>query len=129
MVKQAILCVDDEAIIRFALVQELKKNFKDQYIYEQAPDADIAMETLEELYNEGVRVVLIISDWLMPGLNGDVFLEQVHSLYPDIKAIMITGHADKGSIERVQDNNSVLAVLEKPWNGKELAEIISNAFD
>lgn len=128
MGEKAILCVDDEAIIRLALIQELKKNFKERFLYEQAPDALIAMDTLEELSYEGVRVVLIISDWLMPGINGDEFLENVHEKYPEIRAIMITGHADGKSIERVRKNDSVLAVMEKPWSSLELVKVIEKEF-
>ncbi|MDA3899680.1 MAG: hypothetical protein PF637_04070 [Spirochaetes bacterium] len=63
-----------------------------------------------------MRVVLIISDWLIPTINGGEFIEKVHEKYPEIRAIMITGHADGKSIERVSKNESVLAVMGKPWS-------------
>lgn len=91
MKKGAILCVDDEPIILLSLVQELKRTFGGELEYEQAMNAEAALKTIEDLEAEGVRVILIISDWLMPGIKGDKFLEIVHERYPGIRAIMITG--------------------------------------
>lgn len=126
---KAILCVDDEVIILLSMIQELKKVFGKRFIYEQAMDAASAIQTIDELAADGVKVILIISDWLMPGIRGDEFLETVAARHPEIKAIMITGHADQEAIDRVRGNGSVLAVLGKPWEPAELAEIIRRNFD
>jgi len=126
---KAILCVDDEVIILLSMIQELKKVFGNRFIYEQAMDASSALKTIDELAADGVKVILIISDWLMPGIRGDEFLEIVNERHPEIKAIMITGHADQEAIERVRRNRTVLAVLGKPWESVELAEIIRRNFD
>ncbi len=125
MIKQAILCVDDEAILLYALVQELKKSFGETFIYEKACDADGALQIIEDLEAEGISLILIISDWLMPGLKGDEFLEIVHAKNPAIKAIMITGHADINAIEKLKSNPSVIGILKKPWNALELKNLIS----
>jgi len=122
--KQAILCVDDEAILLFALVQELKKDFGDAFVYEKASDADTALQIIDELAQDGITVILIISDWLMPGIKGDEFLELVNRNNPGIKAIMITGHADTTALEKVKSNPSVIAILKKPWDALELKNII-----
>ncbi len=124
-VKKAILCVDDEILILVSIIQELKRVFGTQYIYEQATDAESALEVVQELYREEVEVVYIISDWLMPGMKGDVFLDIVHDRYPFIKAVMITGHADQQAIARVKQNPSVLAVFSKPWSPVELIAVLS----
>jgi CheY-like chemotaxis protein len=124
MKKKAILCVDDEVIILMSLVQELKRSFGSQYIYEQAMDAATALEAVEELSKESIQVILIISDWLMPGMKGDEFLEVVKERHPEIKTIMITGQADETALERVKSIGSVVAVFKKPWNKAVLADII-----
>ena len=84
----------------------------------------MASEVLAEIEGEGLDLFLVICDWVMPGLNGDLFLEQVHEKYPGVQTIMITGQADSDSIRKVQMNKNVLAVLRKPWRSSELAEII-----
>lgn len=124
MIKQAILCVDDEAILLFALVQELKKGFGDTFIYEKASDAENAFQIIGDLAQDGISLILIISDWLMPGIKGDAFLEIVNRNNPGVKSILITGHADNAAIDKVKSNPSVIAVLKKPWNALELQNII-----
>jgi DNA-binding NtrC family response regulator len=123
--KKAILCVDDEAIILLSLVQELRRAFGSRYVYEQALDAESALGIVEELAQEGIEVIFILSDWLMPGMKGDEFIELVHERHPEIKAILITGHADEEAIERVKKVASVLAVFRKPWNNQALIETIA----
>lgn len=127
--KKAILCVDDEVIILLSIVQELKRSFGKRFIYEKALNADLALKTVKELAQEQVEVIFIISDWLMPGMKGDEFLELVHKQYPRIKAVMLTGQADKAAVDRVKMNASVLAVFHKPWNPAELISIIKNNID
>jgi len=128
--KQAIVCVDDEVIILLSLIQELKHAFGSNYLYEKATDADSALEIIEELEQEDVEVIFIISDWLMPGMTGDEFLKVVNEKYPHIKTIMITGHADQTAIDRVRKIDSVLAVFSKPWNPASLVAVIAkNATD
>jgi CheY-like chemotaxis protein len=125
MKKKAILCVDDEAIILLSLVQELRRAFGSQYIYERAMDAQSALEIVGELALEDIEVIFIISDWLMPGMKGDEFIEIIKERYPGIKTILITGLADEEAIERVKKVASVLAVFKKPWNSKVLIETIA----
>lgn len=127
MGSRAILCVDDEAVILLSLIQELRNSFGSRFIYEKATNAGDAFGIIEELASEGVKVILIISDWLMPGIKGDEFLEKVRQKYPDIRAIMITGHADRAAIDKVNRNETVLAVLKKPWNSEELTGLIAGA--
>ena len=129
MSKRAIVCVDDEAIILLSLKQELKTCFGDSFLYETATSGFEALDIVESLKEDGIEAVLIISDWLMPGLNGDEFLQLVSSRYDKVAAIMITGHADETAIHKLEADPSVLAVLRKPWNPKTLRSIVANYSD
>ena len=126
---KAILCVDDEVIILLSIIQELKKAFGDRFAYEQAIDAPSAYSAIDNLAREGIRVILIISDWLMPGIRGDKFIEIVGERHPEIKVIMITGQADGAALERIRKSESVIGILGKPWNPAELADIIRRNVD
>jgi DNA-binding NtrC family response regulator len=126
---KAIICVDDEVIVLVAIVQELKQAFGSRFLYSQASNADLAVRTIDELTSEGTKVIFIISDWLMPGMKGDVFLEIIREKHPEIKAIMITGYADAEAMDNVKKNASVLAVLQKPWDIQELVTIIEKHAD
>ncbi len=123
--RKAILCVDDEVVILVSILQELKRAFGGRFVYGQATHAVQALETIEELAAEDIRVILIISDWLMPGMKGDEFLERIHEAHPEIRAIMITGQADRAAVERVRRNASVIAVFNKPWDMKTLIDVIT----
>ena len=100
MSKPAILCVDDESIILTSLTRQLKQVFDDAYVYEMAESADEAFEIIEELEADEINVIVIVSDWLMPGMKGDEFLIKVHQKFPNVVKILLTGQADKRAIER-----------------------------
>ncbi len=122
--KKAILCIDDEIIVLLALTRELKMAFGSRFLYEQAIDAEQGLESVSELARDGIEVIFVITDWLMPGMKGDEFIEHVHERYPGINAIMITGQADQAAIERIKRNPAVRAVMSKPWNARELVKTI-----
>ena len=126
MSTNAILCVDDEAIILMSMVNELRRNFGDVFIYEKAINPEEAFEVIEDLLSDGIEVVLVISDWLMPGMRGDEFLQRINRKYPDINSILITGMADADSIERTLSISSVVTVLKKPWRPEQLIKAVKD---
>ncbi len=121
---RAILCVDDEAIIVMSLKQELRSHYRDRFIYETALNAKEAMEIIDELASAGISVITIISDWLMPGLKGDEFIAKVQERYPAINAIIVTGHADEASLDRMRHDGRLSHVLRKPWISRDLIEAV-----
>ena len=129
MESNAILCVDDEDILLFALENELRAAFGDRFLYETAPGAEQALAMIERLAEEGVRTALVISDWLMPGMKGDEFLMIVRDRHPDTKVILMTGHAEEEAIAKVLGDGRVLAVLRKPWKSGELKRLIEDSLD
>ena len=122
--KPFILCVDDEIVVLNSLKIQLKNEFNDSYLYEVAESADEAMEILEELQEENTDIVVIVSDWLLPGTKGDQFLINVHQKFPAIIKIMLTGQADEEAIERTKKQANLHCCLHKPWQKKELIETI-----
>jgi response regulator RpfG family c-di-GMP phosphodiesterase len=91
-----------------------------RYFYELAESVEEAWEVIEELYEEGIRIIIVISDWLMPGIKGDEFLIQIHRRFPDIVTIMLTGQADEAAIERTRRLASLHACITKPWSERTL---------
>lgn len=127
--KPVILCVDDEKMILDSLKVQLKNNFSDQFYYESAENAEDALELIEELVQDGLNILMIVSDWLMPGIKGDEFLIMVHHKYPKIINIMLTGQADCQAVEKAQQEANLLKCISKPWNEKELVETIILAME
>ena len=107
MKKEAILCVDDESILLLSLKQTLQMHLGNEYRYETALNAEQAWKIIETLVKEQVKIIVIISDWLMPGIKGDEFLIQVHKKYPEIKAIMITGQTTQETYDKYRDWETV----------------------
>ncbi|MEM6434732.1 MAG: response regulator [Cyanobacteria bacterium P01_D01_bin.115] len=122
----AFLCVDDEIMILETLKEQLQRSFGEQYIYEMAENATEAWEIIDELYEAGIRLLVVVSDWLMPGIKGDEFLIQVHQKFPHIMTILLTGQADEEAIERSKQQAGLHACLRKPWQEAELVEMISH---
>ncbi len=127
MYKPVILCVDDEKIVLQSLKTQLKSAFGDAYIYEIAEDANEALELIEELKEEEAKILLIVSDWLMPGMKGDELLIRVHQEFPNIIKIMLTGQADEEAIARAKQDANIHSCLYKPWAEEELIETIQSA--
>lgn len=127
MTKSAIICVDDEVVILESLKKQLKRKFGDRFIYEVAESAEEAWELIEELNEEGIGMIAIISDWLMPGTKGDDFLIQIHQRFPQITKVMLTGQADVDAIERAKQEANLHSCLYKPWTESELTQIIESA--
>jgi CheY-like chemotaxis protein len=121
--KKAILFVDDESIILMALRQELRNELGSDYRYEIALNALEGLEIFNELASDGVRVVLLISDWLMPGMKGDEFLIIARERYPSVRTILVSGQTDENQLDKLRDSGALDAFIHKPWaSGRLLAE-------
>lgn len=127
MSNSAILCVDDEVVILESLKEQLKRQFGDRYIYEVAESAAEAWEVIEELREDEIEIMIIVSDWLMPGIKGDEFLIKVHENFPRLITVMLTGQADAEAVERAREKANLHACLHKPWTEKELSQVITSA--
>ncbi|MEB3355835.1 MAG: response regulator [Synechococcales bacterium] len=125
----AILCVDDEAEILKALKEQLKRCFGNQYIYEVAQSAEEAWDVIDELEQEDVKILIIVSDWLMPNVKGDEFLAQVHQRFPKIVTVMLTGQADEAAIARAKKDANLYACIYKPWTEEDLQKIIISSLN
>lgn len=126
MKKEAILCVDDEALMLLSLKTSLARNLGEEFIYETAINVDQAWEIIEDLYKDNVDLILIISDWLMPGVKGDEFLIAVHQKHPEIKAIMLSGQIEEKYIEKVRKEANLIGFFSKPCREHELVKCIKD---
>ncbi|MFK5968501.1 MAG: response regulator [Candidatus Marithrix sp.] len=129
MSDKVILCVDDESIVLNSLEMQLKDQFGDTYIYEFAESAEEALEIMEEFTEEGLELLVIVSDWLMPGLKGDEFLIKVHKKFPKIVKVLLTGQADEDAIKRAQDEANLHRCIHKPWDADELIDTIRTGLE
>ncbi|MCS6789482.1 MAG: response regulator [Bacteroidia bacterium] len=118
--KPLLLFVDDEKMVLDTLVVQSRAAFGEKYDYETAQSAEEAWELIQEYRQHQRRIVLLISDWLMPQEKGDAFLIRVAQEYPDIKLIMLSAYADDSAIERAQRYANLSAFIRKPWDRQQL---------
>lgn len=122
--KSILLCVDDEEIVLLCLKEQLRNTYGQNFIYEMALSAEEAMEILNETEDANHTVLIIISDWLMPGMKGDEFMIYLENHFPNIKKILLTGQADPNSLVRAKTLGHVDHVLAKPWTKEQLVSVI-----
>lgn len=122
--KNVILCVDDEKLILNSLKVQLKDEFGSEYIYETAENANDAEDLIDELIDDGCKILVIVSDWLMPGIKGDEFLIKIHKKHPKIVKIMLSGHVSSDAVINAEKEANLHKCLSKPWSGEELVSTI-----
>jgi DNA-binding NtrC family response regulator len=125
--KQAILCVDDEKIVLDSLLDQFMMTFGERFHYEFAESVEEAWEVIDYLLEEGYEMVLVISDWLMPGIKGDTFLIDLHSRYPQTIKFLLTGQAEPDAVKNAMDNANLYAYIQKPWSNDELIAMVNEA--
>ncbi len=124
MEKGVLLCVDDEIIVLTALKDQLRRAFDSEFVIEVAESAEEALDLLDELALDGHKLLVIVSDWLMPQMKGDEFLIEAHKRFPSVVKIMLSGQAETAAVDRARREAGLHDFLPKPWNAAELVESI-----
>jgi CheY-like chemotaxis protein len=115
-----LLLVDDEAIILMALKMECVKRYKKADIL-TALNGEQALQCLKAGTH---RRHVIISDYQMPGMKGDVLCRKIRQDYPDSILILLTGQAPDAVIEALKAELRLTAFLCKPWQSKNLYSML-----
>lgn len=102
----SILLVDDDDNLRRVVEFQLRKS---GYSATGVPSAEAALEALRSQVPD-----LIITDLLMPGMDGIQLLERISILHPDVVTIVITAHGDVSRAVRAMQLGA-LDFLEKPF--------------
>ena len=122
MIKGKIVVVDDERIVTSAFKTLLKvEGFSDAHFFNSPKDA---LTFLKDNQPD-----LVISDFLMPEMNGLEFLSEVKKLYPEVSKILLTGYADKENAIKAINEIGLYRYIEKPWNNDDLIINIKNGIE
>ena len=116
-----LLFVDDEP----GIVKALSRVFH-QENYEVIT-AWSAKEGLEKFATGTIH--LVISDFMMPGMNGAQFLQEVKKRSPDTIRIMLTGHANTDAVMGAINEGAVYKFILKPWNDDDLRITVALALE
>ena len=108
--------VDDEEIVRTSLGKLLRA-------IGVASTGFASAEAFLASYRGDERGCLIV-DIRMPGMSGLDLLEALQQRGSGLPAIVISGHADEGSLQRL-DGLPAVGLLEKPFSLKQLREMLA----
>ncbi|MBI4515385.1 MAG: response regulator [Deltaproteobacteria bacterium] len=120
--RSTILLVDDEPTVCQSLSALLELETPHQVLVETSPQRAIQLAKVTPLD-------LVVSDFLMPEIDGIGLLLEIRGLYPDSTLILLTGYADKQNAIRSINEVGIFHYIEKPWDNDDLLTIIRTGLD
>lgn len=128
-VREAIVCVDDEPLVLHALSGALTRKLGSRYSIELACNGAEALELIDELEREHTKLRLVVSDAMMPVMDGYALIEWLHEHMPQVPKIMITGYSQEPRISQLQEEAGLLAWFPKPWHSSGLFTFIQQTLE
>ena len=117
--KDKVLLVDDDAMV----LAGLKRQLRNQFSIDTALNGE---DALKQVVENGPYAV-IVSDFMMPGMNGIEFLSRVKKSNPDTVRMMLTGAADMPTAIRAVNEGSIFQFHPKPCPAETLCQAIQTA--
>jgi CheY-like chemotaxis protein len=115
-----ILIVDDVRLVLTSLRRLLERA---GFEVEAAESGAEALATLER-----ASVDVVVSDFMMPGMNGIELLREVAGRWPRVRRAMLTAQAEKELLDRALADGLLHAAFQKPWNNQELVDALKRVF-
>src|SRR6185503_14021040 len=109
-----VLLVEDEDVVRSFAARALSRQG-----YEVL-EAGTGAEALELMRREQRRVDLVVSDVIMPEMDGPTLLKELRKSKPDLKFIFVSGYPDD-AFKKSLDDGEDYAFLPKPFTLPQLA--------
>ncbi len=118
----SIVIVDDEDVVLRSLSSLL--SLETDYEIHTFISPFAALEAFKDIH-----VDLVISDFLMPEMNGLELLAAIKRRYPDVVRVLLTGYADRENAIRAINEVGLFQYLEKPWDNDQLILLIKNGLN
>jgi DNA-binding NtrC family response regulator len=111
--KPTVVLVDDEEMVITSIraFLALEADFDLQGFTEPAAAAE---------YMKEHRFDVVVSDYLMPKMNGIQLLRRAREIAPEASRILLTGHSDKQSAIDAINDVALFQYIEKPWDNQQL---------
>ncbi|MFC4729701.1 PAS domain-containing protein [Coralloluteibacterium thermophilus] len=106
------LLVDDEDLVRLSTANMLSDL---GYVVVEAASAEAALRRVAE----GLRPDVLVTDHLMPGMNGTDLARRLRSARPELAVLIVSGYAESEGIA------ADLPRLAKPFRASDLAECLA----
>ncbi|MGD2099030.1 MAG: SpoIIE family protein phosphatase [Desulfobacterales bacterium] len=117
--KDKVLLVDDDAMVLAGLKRQLRSQFR--------VDTALSGEDALKQVQENGPYAVIVSDFMMPGMNGVEFLAVVKKTSPDTVRMMLTGTADMPTAIRAVNEGNIFQFHPKPCPADTLSQGIQSA--
>jgi len=119
---ETVLVVEDDRIVLNLVERILGER---GYTVYSASDGEEALEVARKI---GDRLDILVTDVVMPGMNGRELHSRVTEFYPDVKVLFMSGYTDNVIIHKgfVEDG---VKFLQKPFTVKELADKIRDTLE
>lgn len=112
-----LMIVEDEAAVR----RTLQAHFSEQY---QVVLAAHGREALDIAQQQPVHI--LVTDLILPSMDGLELMRQLRELYPDLVTIVITGHGTiRSAVQAMKDG--ALDYIPKPFDLEELEALLQKA--
>jgi PAS domain S-box-containing protein len=108
-----MLVEDDDAVRMFGARALRNKGYR-------VIEAKSGESALERIRNGADSIDLVITDVVMPQMDGPALVRELREMDPEIKVIFISGYAEDGFRQRL-DQDRDIHFLPKPFNLKQLA--------
>ena len=121
MDNRALLIVDDEQNVISSLNRQLRH---DGYTIYAANSGSAGLELLKK--ND---IGVVLSDQVMPEMDGVAFLEAVKQQKPDTVRMLLTGQGSLKNAMAAINRSQIFGYLTKPWSPEVLNGTIAGAFE
>src|SRR5438067_5973856 len=121
-VSETILIVEDDPDVRAYLVEALRDL---HYRTLNAPDGPAALRIIEQ---KNARIDLLLSDVVLPGMNGRELMAEACKSRPDLKVLFMTGYSRNAIVHQGRLDPGI-EMIQKPMSQRELAGRIRDLLD
>src|SRR5262249_34972396 len=115
-----LLVEDEEAVRAFAARALQSRGYK-------VHEASSGIEALEVMRETGGKIDLVVSDVVMPELDGPSLLRELRKARPELKIIFVSGYAEDAFKKNLPEGES-FQFLPKPFSLKQLAVVVKETF-
>ncbi|MFW5741562.1 MAG: ATP-binding protein, partial [Myxococcota bacterium] len=119
---ETVLVVEDEALVRGLAVRTLRRQGYRVHAFANGGEALMAVREMNE------PIHLLMTDVIMPGVNGKVLAENIQAIVPDIQVLFTSGYTDD-----VISQHGVLQegieFIAKPYTPQSLAKRVRTVLD